>query len=68
MFRDADPREVLERLAAARHPIYAEADLTVTCSDEPPDITTRRVAEAVLAHRATRPRARGAGSRPATTS
>jgi shikimate kinase/3-dehydroquinate synthase len=51
MFRDADPREVLERLAAARHPIYAEADLTVTCSDEPPDITTRRVAEAVMAHR-----------------
>ncbi|HZH46807.1 MAG TPA: shikimate kinase, partial [Roseococcus sp.] len=52
MFRDADPREVLERLAAARHPIYAEADLSVLCSDEPPELTTRRVAEAVLAHRA----------------
>jgi shikimate kinase/3-dehydroquinate synthase len=37
MFRDADPREVLERLAAARHPIYAEADLSVLCSDEPPN-------------------------------
>jgi shikimate kinase/3-dehydroquinate synthase len=44
MFRDADPREVLERLAAARHPIYAEADLSVLCSDEPPELTTRRVA------------------------
>ena len=51
MFRDADPREVLERLAAARHPIYAQADLTVACSEEPPELTTRRVAEAVTAHR-----------------
>ncbi|MCU0888422.1 MAG: 3-dehydroquinate synthase [Rubritepida sp.] len=51
MFRDADPREVLERLMALRHPSYAEADVTVLCSDENPEATTRRVAEAVAQHR-----------------
>jgi shikimate kinase/3-dehydroquinate synthase len=50
MFLNADPREVLERLVAARHPIFAEADVTVECSDDPPEITTRKVAEALAAH------------------
>jgi shikimate kinase/3-dehydroquinate synthase len=49
MFLNADPREVLERLMAARHPIFAEADVTVDCADDPPDTTTRKVAEAILA-------------------
>ncbi len=52
LFRNADPREVLDRLMTARHPLYAEADLTVPCSDESPEATTRKVAEAILAHRA----------------
>ncbi|MDB5412661.1 MAG: 3-dehydroquinate synthase [Rubritepida sp.] len=51
MFANADPREVLERLMAARHPAYAEADVTLFCSDEHPDVTTRRVADAVAGHR-----------------
>jgi shikimate kinase/3-dehydroquinate synthase len=51
MFLNADPREVLERLVAARHPLFAEADVTVDCSDEAPEITTRRVVEALGAHR-----------------
>lgn len=51
MFVGADPRVVLERLMAARHPAYAEADVTLLCSDEHPDVTTRRVAEAVAQHR-----------------
>lgn len=51
MFVDQDPREVLERLMAARHPAYAEADVTLLCTDEHPDVTTRRVAEALAAHR-----------------
>ncbi|WPB83410.1 3-dehydroquinate synthase [Sediminicoccus rosea] len=51
MFVGQDPREVLERLMAARHPAYAEADVTLLCSDEPPEVTTRRVAEALSAHR-----------------
>ncbi|WP_270934788.1 3-dehydroquinate synthase [Falsiroseomonas oryzae] len=50
MFLNADPREVLERLAAARHPLFAEADVIVDCSDEPPEVTTRRVIEAMAAH------------------
>lgn len=51
LFRHADPREVLERLMAERHPSYAVADITILCSDESPEVTTRRVAEAVAQHR-----------------
>ena len=47
MFLNADPTEVLERLSAARHPFYAEADIIVDCSDESPEQTTRRVADAL---------------------
>ena len=34
---------------AARHPLYAEADIVVSCTDESPDATTRRVQEALAA-------------------
>ncbi|HYF08430.1 MAG TPA: 3-dehydroquinate synthase [Acetobacteraceae bacterium] len=47
MFLNADPAEVLHRLMAARHPIYAEADIAVFCTDESPDITMRRVLDAI---------------------
>ncbi|WP_241671329.1 3-dehydroquinate synthase [Dankookia rubra] len=47
MFLNADPAEVLQRLMTARHPLYAEADLVIQCSDESPDSTTRRVQEAL---------------------
>ena len=59
MFLNADPAEVLGRLMAARHPFYAEADVTVTCTDESPEVTTRRVQEAVAA--AVPPRRLGVG-------
>ena len=49
MFLGADPGGVLDRLMAARHPLYAEADIVVSCSDESPDATTRRVQEALAA-------------------
>jgi len=52
MFQNADPREVLERLMFQRHPSYAEADLTLQCSDENLETTTRRLAEAIEAHNA----------------
>jgi shikimate kinase/3-dehydroquinate synthase len=42
-----DPAEVLHRLMAARHPLYAEADIVIPCTDESPDATTRRVQEAL---------------------
>jgi shikimate kinase/3-dehydroquinate synthase len=49
MFLADDPAEVLHRLMAARHPLYAEADIVVPCTDESPDSTTRRVHEALAA-------------------
>jgi shikimate kinase / 3-dehydroquinate synthase len=49
MFLGADPGGVLHRLMAARHPLYAEADIVVSCTDESPDATTRRVQEALAA-------------------
>ncbi len=48
MFLNADPVEVLTRLMAARHPIYAEADIVIDClDDETPETTTDKVAQAV---------------------
>jgi len=49
-----DPSEILQRLLDQRGPIYAEADVIVDCTDEPPDTTTSRVLDAVLAWRAPR--------------
>jgi shikimate kinase/3-dehydroquinate synthase len=63
MFLNADPREVLERLVAARHPLFAEADIIVDCTDEPPEVTTRRVAEAIAAHSPPQRLAVGLGDR-----
>ena len=47
MFLNADPAEVLTRLIAARHPLYAEADIVIPCTDESPESTTRRVEDAL---------------------
>ena len=63
MFLNADPREVLERLIAARHPTFAEADIIVDCTDEPPEVTTRRVQDAVAGHREPRRLPVGLGDR-----
>jgi len=63
MFLNADPREVLERLMVARHPLFAEADLIVDCTDEPPDVTTRRVLDAMAAHRVPQRLSVGLGDR-----
>jgi shikimate kinase/3-dehydroquinate synthase len=49
-----DPEEVLRRLMAERHPVYAQADIIVDCGDESQEATTRRVLDALLAWR--RPR------------
>jgi shikimate kinase len=42
-----DPRAVMERLMAERHPIYAEADLTVESHDGPQADTVRAVLDAL---------------------
>ena len=49
-----DPSEILQRLLDQRAPIYAEADVIVDCTDEPPEATTTRVLDAVLTWRAPR--------------
>ena len=44
-----DPAEILQRLMDVRHPVYAEADVVVDCGDEPPEVTTTAVQDALLA-------------------
>ncbi|MBV9784130.1 MAG: 3-dehydroquinate synthase [Acidisphaera sp.] len=41
--------EILARLMVERHPVYAEADVVVDCTDEHPEITTGRVMEKLMA-------------------
>ena len=48
LLNGGDPTEILQRLMVIRHPIYAEADLIVDCGDEPPDVTTTSVLDALL--------------------
>jgi shikimate kinase/3-dehydroquinate synthase len=50
----ADPATVLQNLMEVRHPIYAEADMVLDCSDEGPDVTTARVIAALQAWQAPR--------------
>lgn len=46
-----DAAEILERLMRARHPLYAESDITVDCGEESPDVTTGRVLATLLTWR-----------------
>lgn len=50
LLKDGDPREVLERLAALRHPVYALADITVTTRNERKEIIAAEVIEAIASH------------------
>jgi len=54
MLRDGDPREILGRLMTQRHPVYAEADLTVESSAKAVDVTTEHVIDALRTHLASR--------------
>lgn len=54
LLQTEDPRAKLERLAAERDPIYAQADLTVPTDNRHLDATVAAVAEAVEAHFAAR--------------
>jgi shikimate kinase len=47
LLKTGEPRAVLERLIAERHPIYAQADITVETVEGPPDATLERVIEAL---------------------
>lgn len=43
LLKTGDPREILSRLMEARYPLYAEADITVDTTDEPPEVTVAKV-------------------------
>lgn len=45
-----DPRRKLEELMALRHPVYAEADITIDSQDGPPEATLERVIAGLAAH------------------
>jgi shikimate kinase len=49
LLKRGEPREVLERLMAARYPIYAEADLVVDSIDGPPETMVEAVIAALAA-------------------
>jgi shikimate kinase len=50
LLQRGDPRQILSDLMAERHPVYAEADVTVDSVDGPPEATVERVREAVDRH------------------
>ncbi len=55
LLQQSDPRTVLAELIERRHPIYAEADLTIDSGDGPLELTTTRVIAALAgADRASR--------------
>ena len=47
LLRQGDPRAVLARLIEMRHPVYAQADITVDSADVPPDQMVEAVAAAL---------------------
>ena len=49
LLKNANPREVLERLMRERDPIYAEADLVVETSESPHDAAVASILEALAA-------------------
>ena len=49
LLNQGDPREVLERLIAVRHPVYAEADLTVDSLAAPAEAMVERVLDRLAA-------------------
>lgn len=43
LLKTGDPREILSRLMDARYPLYAQADIIVDTTDEPPEVTVAKV-------------------------
>lgn len=50
LLRQGEPREILRRLIDQRYPVYAEADIVVDSTDEPPERTVAKVYAALSAH------------------
>ena len=49
LLRDGNPREILERLMAERHPVYAEADIVIDTTDGPTEQTVDAVSKGLKA-------------------
>lgn len=49
LLKEGNPRAVLEELIAHRHPIYAEADITIDSGDGPAELTATRTIAALAA-------------------
>ena len=47
LLKTGDPRGVLTRLMNERHPVYAEADITIDTVDGPPEATLAKVIDAL---------------------
>lgn len=45
LLKTGDPREILARLIDARYPIYAQADIIVDSTDEPPEVTVAKICQ-----------------------
>lgn len=45
LLKQGEPRDILSRLMETRYPLYAEADITVDTTDEPPEVTVAKVLE-----------------------
>ena len=50
LLNQGDPADILGRLSASRAPVYAEADIIVDSTEDPPDMNTETVLAAVAAH------------------
>jgi shikimate kinase/3-dehydroquinate synthase len=46
-----DPAKIIQRLSIERSPIYAQADIIVNGSEDPPQVTTRNVVAALSSYR-----------------
>ncbi len=49
LLKQGDPRQILARLMDTRYPLYAQADITVDTTDDPPDITVAALLDKVAA-------------------
>ena len=49
LLQERDPRAVLAELIERRHPVYAEADLTIDSGDNAPELTVTRTIAALAA-------------------
>jgi len=47
LLAEGDPRDIMSKLMTLRHPIYAEADITVDCGDDTIETSAQRVIKAL---------------------